>query len=92
MRPRERDDSRDQRRRADAEERGAGDAHRRRGAVLFVARVELRVYITDQDDPGMEVFVPDVRIENSRMIDDEIKEARIEIRRVRFSAQKSGRS
>ena len=47
----------------------------------YVARVELRVYITDQDDPGMEVIVPDVRIENSRMIDDEIKEARIEIRR-----------
>jgi len=29
----------------------------------YVARVELRVYVSDQDDPGREVLVPDVRIE-----------------------------
>src|ERR1700722_1687897 len=31
----------------------------------YVARVELRVYISDQDDPGIEVIVPDVRIEEA---------------------------
>jgi Protein of unknown function (DUF4058) len=31
----------------------------------YVARVELRVYNTDQDDPGIEVIVPDVRIEEA---------------------------
>ena len=71
----------------------------------YVARVELRVYVTDQDDPGIEVIVPDVRIEEAAhagakkskstngaavavmepeiipyLIDDEIKEARLEIR------------
>lgn len=71
----------------------------------YVARVELRVYITDEDDPAREVMVPDLRIEESRstaakkakhvngagialaepeiipnLIDDEIKEARLEIR------------
>jgi hypothetical protein len=69
----------------------------------YVARVELRVYVSDQDDPGRTVLVPDVRIEKpkrrgmrkSRMasalavaeplivpwpIDDEIEEARLEIR------------
>ncbi len=29
----------------------------------YAARVELRVYVTDQDDPGLEVIIPDVRIE-----------------------------
>ena len=29
----------------------------------YVARVELRVYISDDDDPGREVLVPDVRVE-----------------------------
>jgi hypothetical protein len=29
----------------------------------YIARVELRVYRTDQDDPGLEVLVPDVRVE-----------------------------
>lgn len=71
----------------------------------YVARVELRVYVTSQDDPGIEVIVPDVRIEATNktgskkikhthgaavavmepeiipyLIDDEIKEARLEIR------------
>ena len=71
----------------------------------YVARVELRVYRTDQDDPGIEVIIPDLRIEESEavrsrkskrphkvtasiaepeifpiLVDDEIKEARIEIR------------
>jgi hypothetical protein len=32
----------------------------------YVARVELRVYISDDDDPGREVIIPDVRIEKSR--------------------------
>jgi hypothetical protein len=31
----------------------------------YVARVELRVYVTDQDDPGIEVIIPDIRIETS---------------------------
>lgn len=31
----------------------------------YVARVELRVYITDEDDPGREALVPDVRIETA---------------------------
>jgi hypothetical protein len=71
----------------------------------YVARVELRVYISDEDDPGREMIVPDVRIEKAAhegikkgkqangaavalvepeiipyLIDDEIKEARLEIR------------
>jgi hypothetical protein len=70
----------------------------------YVARVELRVYVSDQDDPGREVIIPDVRVEaaprgkkNKRskgtptvamaepiivpfLIDDEIEEARVEIR------------
>lgn len=32
----------------------------------YVARVEQRVYISDEDDPGREVIVPDVRIETRR--------------------------
>lgn len=32
-------------------------------ASHYVARVELRVYISDDDDPGREALVPDVRIE-----------------------------
>jgi hypothetical protein len=31
----------------------------------YVARVELRVYISDDDDPGREVRVPDVRVEKA---------------------------
>jgi hypothetical protein len=31
----------------------------------YVARVELRVYISDHDDPGREALVPDVRVEAS---------------------------
>ena len=31
----------------------------------YVARVELRVYITGEEDPGFEVIIPDVRIEAS---------------------------
>lgn len=71
----------------------------------YVARVELRVYVSDDDDPGREALVPDVRIEKTRregakrpkgksavalavaeplivplLLDDEIKEARLEIR------------
>jgi hypothetical protein len=66
--------------------------------------VELRVYVSDEDDPGREAIVPDVRVEASSrrkkgkrakgndvvavaeplivplLIDDEIKEARLEIR------------
>jgi hypothetical protein len=32
----------------------------------YVARVELRVYISDDDDPGREALVPDVRIEKPK--------------------------
>jgi hypothetical protein len=70
----------------------------------YVARIELRVYISDEDDPGREVIVPDIRVERGPkrkrgrkqkrtntvaiaepitiplLIDDEIKEARLEIR------------
>jgi hypothetical protein len=31
----------------------------------YVARVEMRVYISDEDDPGRQVMVPDVRVESS---------------------------
>src|SRR5713226_8995673 len=31
----------------------------------YVARVELRVYISDDDDPGREALVPDVRVETA---------------------------
>jgi hypothetical protein len=75
----------------------------------YVARVELRVYVSDEDDPGREVLVPDVRIEKTGrkggkkpketgagaiaeplviplLIDEEIKEARLEIRHVESGA------
>jgi hypothetical protein len=32
----------------------------------YAARVELRVYLTDQDDPGVQVRVPDVRVERTK--------------------------
>ena len=32
----------------------------------YVARVELRVYVSDEDDPGRDVLVPDVPIEKPR--------------------------
>src|SRR5271154_990327 len=32
----------------------------------YVARVELRVYVSEDDDPGREVLVPDVRVEKSK--------------------------
>lgn len=31
----------------------------------YVARVELRIYISDDDDPGRAALVPDVRVETS---------------------------
>jgi hypothetical protein len=31
----------------------------------YVARVELRVYVSDDDDPGREALVPDVRVEKA---------------------------
>ena len=31
----------------------------------YVARVELRVYISDDDDPGREVLVPDLRVDDA---------------------------
>jgi hypothetical protein len=69
----------------------------------YVARVELRVYISDEDDPGRKAIIPDLRIETAKgkrekksrtlaalavaepmivpfLIDDEIEEARLEIR------------
>jgi len=30
----------------------------------YVARVELRVYVSDEDDPGREVIIPDIRVES----------------------------
>lgn len=71
----------------------------------YVARVEMRVYVSDQDDPGRDYRVPDVRIEKTShrkgakkmpkseavaiaepltipfLTNEEIKEARLEIRR-----------
>jgi hypothetical protein len=75
----------------------------------YVARVELRVYISDDDDPGREAIIPDVRIEKAKrksnkksrataavavvepliipfLIDDEIEEARIEVRHLETGA------
>jgi hypothetical protein len=70
----------------------------------YIARIELRVYVSDEDDPGREVIVPDIRVEKGPkrkgakkparpaavavaepiliplLIDDEIEEARLEIR------------
>jgi len=70
----------------------------------YVARVELRVYVSDDDDPGRAAIIPDVRVQRrpkrkrakgakrpaavavaeplsvSLLIDDEIEEARVEIR------------
>jgi len=70
----------------------------------YVARVELRVYVSDDDDPGRAALVPDVRVEKAPkrkgakraksppavavaqpltiplLIEDEIEEARVEIR------------
>jgi hypothetical protein len=70
----------------------------------YVARVELRLYVSDEDDPGREAIVPDVRVEKGprrkgakkqkqsaavaitppllvpMLIDDEIEEARVEVR------------
>jgi hypothetical protein len=70
----------------------------------YVARVGLRVYISDEDDPGREVIIPDLRVEQGPkrkgakqpkrsaamvvgepilvplLLDDEIEEARLEIR------------
>jgi hypothetical protein len=31
----------------------------------YVARVELRVYVSDEDDPGREAIIPDVRVESA---------------------------
>lgn len=76
----------------------------------YVARIELRVYISDQDDPGRDFSVPDVRIEKSPrrksakkvqrpeatviaepltipfLTDEEVEEARLEIRHVESKA------
>jgi len=42
---------------------GIRAALNRRIRPRYVARVELRVYVSDDEDPGREVLVPDVRIE-----------------------------
>jgi len=76
----------------------------------YVARIELRVYISDQDDPGRDFRVPDVRIEKTPrrkgakkvqkpeaaavvepltipfLTDEEVEEARLEIRHVESKA------
>ena len=75
----------------------------------YVARVELRVYISDEDDSGREVLVPDLRVEKAErrgskrlkgeaavaiaepeivtlLLDEEINEARIEIKHVATGA------
>ena len=31
----------------------------------YVARVALRVYVSDEDDPGREAIIPDVRVESA---------------------------
>src|SRR5262249_38441807 len=67
----------------------------------YVARVQLRIYISNEDDPGREAILPDFRVEQSPkreeakqtkrpvvaepirvplLVDDEIEEARLEIR------------
>lgn len=83
--------------------RGALNPHLR---PHYVARVELRVYRLVGDDPGIELLIPDIRVEETvkngvrkekrsngtslavaepetipYTLDDEIKEARLEIRR-----------
>lgn len=75
----------------------------------YVARVELRVYVSDDDDPGREAIIPDVRVEKPKrgggrkakeesavaiaepliipfLIDDEIEEARLEIKHLETGA------
>src|SRR5438270_523545 len=44
----------------------------------YVARVELRVYISDDDDPGREALVPDLHIVTTLM-DEEIEEAFLKV-------------
>jgi hypothetical protein len=44
----------------------------------YVARVDLRVYISDDDDPGRAALVPDVRVQTTLM-DEEIEEAFLKI-------------
>src|SRR5438876_5561917 len=51
----------------------------------YVARVELRVYISDDDDPGRQALVPDVRVETTLM-DEEIEEAFLKIIHVESEA------
>src|SRR5437588_5162240 len=70
----------------------------------YLARIKLRVYVSDEDDPGREAIIPDIRVEKGPkrkgakkptrpaalavaepiiiplLIDDEIEEARLEIR------------
>jgi hypothetical protein len=63
----------------------------------YVARIQVRQYISDDDDPGREAIIPELPIERAKkskqttgavmepeiipyLIDDEIKEARLEIR------------
>ena len=54
--------------------------------VTYLVRIEERVYVSDEYDPGRSVIVPDVRIASHpgwegrpTMIEDEIHEARVEI-------------
>ena len=50
----------------------------------YVARVELRVYISDDDDPGREALVPDLRV--ATLMDEEIEEAFLKIIHVESEA------
>ncbi len=76
----------------------------------YIARIELRVFISDQDDPGRDFRVPDVRIEKTPrrrgakkaqrpegivvaepvtipfLTDEEVEEARLEIRHAESKA------
>lgn len=45
----------------------------------YMARVDLRIYTSDDDDPGREALAPGVPLKRIRLLDEEIKEAFLKI-------------